>query len=390
VREERLRPIDRRNFLRATTASLWALGSAFSRAAGQDGPAGGRLVGTVPFIPSQAGRPQLDTITGAGLDGRLFTDLESLRPDALITPTERFFVRTAASSPRQSSIALEITGLVSRPEILSVDRLQAMSGPAGTHLLECSGNIDTAAFGLISAATWDGVPLAALFERAGAARSAPFVLVSGVDDSTIATRTSVPGASWIFSRDELARSQAFLALRMNNAPLLPNHGAPMRLVVPGSYGCACIKWVNRVELIGDAAVATGQMLEYASRTHQRGQPRLARDYRPATIETAAMPVRVEHWVRSDGRSAYRVAGIIWGGTRPTNALMIRFKNAEHWVRVTDCPIPASTTTWSMWSHWWTPDAPGRYDIVLKIDDPSIPTRRLDLFYYARSVQIDVV
>jgi hypothetical protein len=265
-----------------------------------------------------------------------------------------------------------------------------MSGPAGTHLLECSGNTDSALFGLISAATWDGVPLASIFERTDAARSAPFVLVSGVDDSTIPTRTSVPGASWIFSRDDLIRSQAFLALRMNGEPLPPDHGAPMRLVVPGWYGCACIKWVNRVELIDDSADATTQMREYASRTHQRGQPRLARDYSPATIETAAMPIRIEHWIRNDGRPTYRVAGIIWGGTRPTNALMIRFKNSENWVRVTDCPMPASTTTWSMWSHWWTPEAPGRYDIVLKVDDRSIPTRRLDLFYYARSVNIDVV
>src|SRR6476646_4340398 len=163
---ERPRPVDRRDFLRVTTGSLWALGSSFSRAAGQDAPAGSRLVGTVPFISSQAGRPQLDAITGAGLDGRLFTDLESLRPDALITPTERFFVRTTASSPLQSSIALDIAGLVGRPQILRVGQLQPMSGPAGTHLLECSGNIDTAAFGLMSAATWEGVPLVALFERA--------------------------------------------------------------------------------------------------------------------------------------------------------------------------------------------------------------------------------
>lgn len=359
-------------------------------AAEQGAPAGARLVGTVPFLPSSDGRPALDKLTGAGLDGRLFTDLESLRPDALITPSERFFVRTAASSPVQSSIDLEISGLVSNPEILSVATLQQMSGPAGTHLLECSGNTEAAAFGLISAATWDGVPLAALFERTGAAASAPFVLISGVDDSTIPTRTSVPGASWVFSRDELARRQAFLAFQMNGAPLPPNHGAPMRLVVPGWYGCACIKWVNRMELVDESVEATGQMLEYASRTHQRGQPRLARDYTPATIETAAMPVRIEHWVSSDGKSTYRVAGIMWGGTRPTNALLIRFKQSENWVRVSDCPMPTTTATWSMWSHWWTPDTPGRYDIVLKVDDPSIPTRRLDLFFYVRSVQIDNV
>jgi hypothetical protein len=103
-----------------------------------------------------------------------------------------------------------------------------------------------------------------------------------------------------------------------------------------------------------------------------------------------MPVRVERWVGDGGRHAYRVVGIIWGGTRPTNALMIRFKHSGNWVRVSDCALPTSTTTWSMWSHWWTPDAPGRYDIVLKVDDPSIRTRRLDLFFYVRSVDIDNV
>jgi DMSO/TMAO reductase YedYZ molybdopterin-dependent catalytic subunit len=387
---ERPRSIDRRDFMQTTLASFWALGSSLARAGGQDLPSGGRFIGTIPFIAAQRGGAQLDRISGRGLDGRLFTDLEPLRPDALVTPAERFFVRTAASSPLQSSIALSLAGLVAKPRTLTVNQLHEMNGPTGTHLLECAGNTDAAGFGLISAAEWEGVPLMPLIEGADASRAAPFVLISGVDDSTTPTRTSVAGASWIFSRDDLARSKAFLALRMNGAPLPPNHGAPVRLVVPGWYGCACIKWVNRVELVGDSAEATTQMREYAGRTHQRDQPRLARDYIPATIDTAAMPVRVERWVREGGRTAYRVVGIIWGGTRPTNALMIRFKHSENWMRVSDCPLPASTTTWSMWSHWWMPDTPGRYDIVLKIDDPSIRARRLDLFFYVRSVEIDTV
>src|SRR5262245_26777911 len=374
--------------MRATLASIWALGSPLPVMGAQDLRGGDRLIGTVPFI-SAAGRPQLDSFAGAGLAGRLFPDLASLEPNALLTPTDRFFVRTAFSSPLQSAGSVTLAGLVGNPQTLSGTQLEEMSAPAGTHLLECAGNTDTAAFGLLGAADWEGVPLASLIERAGADPAAEFVLVSGVDDSMTPTRTSVPGAGWIFPRDAPTRSRAVLALRMNSAPLLPNHGGPARLVVPGWYGCACIKWVNRIELVTASAETTSQMREYASRTHQQGVPRFARDYAPASIDTAAMPIRADRWVR-DGRLMYGGVGLIWGGSRPTNQLMMRFKHSENWVRVSDCPMPGSTTTWSLWSHWWTPDAPGRYDIVLKVDDPSIRTRRLDLFFYVRTVNIDNV
>jgi DMSO/TMAO reductase YedYZ molybdopterin-dependent catalytic subunit len=197
----------------------------------------------------------------------------------------------------------------------------------------------------------------------------------------------VPGASWIFSRDELQR--AMLAIRMNGAPLTRDHGFPARLIVPGWYGCACIKWVDRIDLVSDDAAATSQMREFAARTHQNAEARIARDFVPAIIDTAAMPVRAEKWL-IDGRLAYRLTGIIWGGAKPTNALSIRFKTNEPWVRVDDCPLPASTLTWSFWSHTWRPAAPGRYQIVLKIDDPTIRTRRLDLFFYVREVVIDEI
>lgn len=375
--------------MKTTAASLWAVLSSCEQALAQDIPAGSRLVGTVPFVrPSQPA--PLDRILGSGLDGRLFTNLESLRPDSLVTPNDRFFVRTAFSSPLQSPKTIELAGLISRPETIGVAQLEAMAAPAGIHLLECAGNTDVAAFGLISAARWEGVPLASLIERAVPARSAQLVLVSGVDDGTRSSQTSASGASWIFSRADIERSKAFLAVRMNGAPLPPNHGAPVRLVVPGWYGCACIKWVNRIELVEDAAAATSQMREYASRTHQPGQPGLARDYLPATIDTAAMPVRIEHWIRAGGQTAYRVVGVIWGGPRPTNALLIRFKHTGNWAPVSDCPLPASSATWSLWSHWWTPETPGRYDIVLKVDDSFLRTRRLDLFFYVRSVNINDV
>jgi len=349
-------------------------------------PANARLLGTVPFgVPGARATPR-NQLLGSGLDARLFTDLASLSSDALTTPSESFFVRTAAAAslPAAASWSVVLGGQVAQPASIDLATLQKLVQPAGRVLIECAGNADPTNYGLMSVADWDGVPLTSLLDRVRPSHARYRVLVTGFDDESTRTRTSVPGASWIFTRDDLAR--AFLATNMNGTPLTPDHGAPVRLVVPGWYGCACVKWVNRIDLVPDDAPPTSQMVEYAGRTHQSGRPERARDYAPAVVDTAAFPVRIERWAR-DGGTFYRVIGIIWGGTKPTNALAIRFKSAGPWVPVEDCPLPSSTLTWSLWTHTWTPTEPGRYEIVLKVTDPAIRTRRLDLFYYVRDVSI---
>lgn len=377
--------LTRRDFLGAAILTPALLRTQPSRAA--------RLVGVLPLgNPSGLGTAPLGQMLGTGLSARLFTDLSTLSPDdppSLVTRSDRFFVRTAAPAglADPQTWTIDLSGLVESPARTSLATLAPQVRPAGRFVMECSGNADPANYGLLSAADWEGVPIQAVLDRVRPSTAQWRVLVSGVDDPADPGRTSVPGASWIFSREDLRR--AFLATRMNGAPLPRDHGAPIRLIVPGWYGCACIKWVNRVDLVADDAPATSQMREYASRTHQQGQPEWARDYEPAVIDTAAMPVRIEKWV--DGqRILYRVIGVMWGGTKPTNALAIRFRVGEPWTRVEHCPLPASTDAWTIWTHTWRPAAAGRYDIVLRVDDPSIRTRRLDIFFYTRAVVIDEV
>ena len=353
---------------------------------------GARFLSNVPLGLSGGGRtPPFGQLLGLGLDARLFADLSTLdpdRPDTLVTPADRFFVRTAAPPGlRRDGWTMRIDGQVVSPLDLDLATLDSMAARGGRYLLECSGNVDQSNYGLLSSADWDGVPLARVLDRVRPASPVHRVLVSGVDHDASAAGTSVPGASWIFARSDLDR--ALLTTQMNGAPLPADHGAPVRLIVPGWYGCACIKWVNRIELVNDDAPATAQMREFAARTHQNGMPTLARDYERAVIDTAAMPVRVEKWT-DGGRVFYRVVGIIWGGAKPTNALSIRFKSGTPWVRVEHCPLPESTLTWSLWSHTWRPSSPGRYQIVLKVDDPSIRTRRLDIFFYVREINIDEI
>jgi DMSO/TMAO reductase YedYZ molybdopterin-dependent catalytic subunit len=373
--------VSRRDFL---AASLLAPALAQLQA-----PAGARLVGTVPFGVPGARTTPLNRLLGSGLDARLFSDLSPLTDGASTTPADRFFVRTAAAPalPAADGWSVTLGGQVADVVTLDIPSLRSMSQAAGRVLIECAGNSDPMNYGLMSVADWEGVPLGKVLERVKPAAARHRILVSGFDDERTVTRTSVPGASWIFTRDELAH--AFLALQMNGAPLTPDHGAPLRLVVPGWYGCACIKWVNRVDVVPDEAARTSQMAEYAGRTHQGGQPDLARDFQPAVIDTAAFPVRVERWARG-GKTFYRVIGIIWGGSKPTNQLAIRFRASGPWTPVENCPLPSSTLSWSLWTHTWTPTEPGRYEIVLKVTDPSVRTRRLDLFYYVRDVTIEEI
>ena len=356
-------------------------------------PAGGRLLRVMP-LGRFDGRPTppLGTLLGAGLDARRFTDVSGLTPETLVTPTDRFFVRTAPSAAHATRGSARIRVNGPRPFDLAPADLVALSKPTGTHVMECSGNSDPAHFGLISAARWSGVPIGALLDRAGAASATSLVRVAGLDDGLQRTQTSIPGASWIFSRDDLERAGAFLATGMNDGPLPLEHGFPARLVVPGWYGCVCIKWVSNIDLLGSDERPTSQMLEFAERTHQvgpGGAPTRARDYQPAVIDLAAMPVRVEQWQVGDAR-LYRVVGVRWGGETRTRALTIRFRHDERYVRVEQALEPSSTTTWELWAHTWHPESPGRYQITLGVADPTIRTRRLDLFYYVREVEVDDV
>jgi len=134
----------------------------------------------------------------------------------------------------------------------------------------------------------------------------------------------------------------------------------VRLVVPGWYGCTCIKWVTRIALVSETAEATSQMQEYAGRTHQRGTPSLARDFQPATIDPAATPIRVEKWL-VEGKLKYRVVGIAWGGTAPVKNLMIRFNPEEDYVPVENF-AQTKNDPWTFWTHAWSPMEPGTYSI----------------------------
>ncbi|HEX4955183.1 MAG TPA: molybdopterin-dependent oxidoreductase [Thermoanaerobaculia bacterium] len=385
--------LTRRDLIKAGAALAggWAAGPWAALASGAPGilepPLKGKLVGTVPFL----GEPAIPfgETTGAGLSGRRAFDLGTLTAERLVPPSDRHFIHTlfpARLDPRRYwQITFRGHGFPAAE--VPLKDLLPLAEPMGVHLAECVDNGREHGWGLISAAEWKGIPFRKIFERIGRPPEDGWVLVSG-NDLHLSTRPDLgAGASWLFSPAELEAAGAFLATEMNGQPLAEDLGYPVRLVVPGWYACAWIKWVETIVYLPKWAEVTAHMREFTAQTFQNGVPRRAERYYPPRIEPAALPVRVERWRSREGFT-FRIVGVAWGGARPPRSLEIRFDPEGEFEPVSHFVAPANTATWTLWSHLWRPAEAGAYTLDLQVDGSRMRSRRLSLGVYTRQVQID--
>lgn len=397
---------DRRHFLKSSVMATASFLLGCSTEKEQDGPigltstgellgnsikdpfAGGEYLTSIPFRDDAAyvcGERQ-----NSGLDGRLALDLSQVK--SLNVSTEDFFIRSFCPDewPGLENWKIPILGLVEKPIDLAVDDILKQSQSMGSVVMECAGNGLPLRFGLMSAAEWQGVLLDDVLKKVTPSSKATRVLISGVDAKTTRSTHSYCGASWVFTLDQLKEAGAFIATGMNGQPLTKDHGAPVRLVVPGWYGCTCIKWLNEIRFVDDTEPATTQMQEFALRTHQREVHKLAKNYLAARIDRTAVPIRIEKW-RLDGKTVYRVVGLTWGGLNDSSAedeLLIRFSPHEEYQPVTASPKLKAGKSWAVWSHRWEPDRAVSYPIQLKVANQQVETRRLEMEWYKRFVKIE--
>ena len=357
----------------------------------------------LPFVERVGLEP--GELRGTGLDGRLSYDLRRLLTEPAIVGNDDFYVRTRVPAAVASRAHLEDWTLRLEPgedasghqvdfavpyTDVGIDELRRRSRPMGAHLLECSGNTSRARFGLLSVAEWSGVPVAELLdEHFWNLHETTLLEIKGNDEHAAPSRSSLQGASWVFTAAQLRRAGAFLATGMNGRTLPPDHGAPLRLLVPNWYGCACIKWVESMRTVPFNYPAPGQMQEFAGRTHQNGRPERAADYIAATIDFTAMPIVVEG---PDEQGGYRTSGVAWGDPAGVCSLFVRYaprgtpSETGAWLPVESFKLPAAST-WSLWQHRFTPERAGEVEIRLRVGESSVRTRRLDSGFYARQVVI---
>ena len=178
-----------------------------------------------------------------------------------ITPNGQFYVRNHFRIPRldADSWHLTVDGMVERPLLLTLPELQNMPRETVTATLECAGNgrslLKPAAPGeqwglcAVSTAAWTGIRLSHVLERAGIKAGALEVVFRGADVGP-AGNPDPSNEPIRFERslsiDHALKSDALLADTMNGEPLPAEHGYPLRLIVPGWYGVASVKWLTEI------------------------------------------------------------------------------------------------------------------------------------------------
>ncbi len=178
-----------------------------------------------------------------------------------VMPNTHFYVRNHFQIPLldPSSWRLEVRGLVDRPLSLSLRDVQNMPSQSLVVTLECAGNGRSQftppiggepwRFGAVSTAEWTGVPVTEVLTRAGIKSPAKEVLFRGADGGAVDGHADLTRFERSLNVDEAGASQALLAYAMNGEPLPVQHGYPLRLIVPGWYAVASVKWLTEIVVI---------------------------------------------------------------------------------------------------------------------------------------------
>ncbi|HWG93053.1 MAG TPA: molybdopterin-dependent oxidoreductase, partial [Mycobacteriales bacterium] len=261
-----------------------------------------------------------------------------------LTPDAEFYrVDTALVLPQvdPDSWSLRITGRVGRERTYTYEELLERDLVERHITLTCVSN--EVGGGLAGNGRWLGVPLAELLEEAEVEDGATQLVSRSVDGMTIGTPTRVARET----------DGAMIALALNGEPLSVERGFPARMIVPGLYGyvSAC-KWITEIE-----ATTFDDFDVYWVR----------RDWaQEAPIKTASRIDTPRPFARLQAGQPVAVAGVAWAQTRGISKVEVRIGDGP-WEEAR-LAAAANEDTWRQWVYEWTPDAPGRADIVVRATD----------------------
>ena len=307
--------------------------------------------------------------------------LEALRYD--LTPVGLHYLLTHFDIPATDAASwlLRIEGLVSKPRAFSLAELQRMPASTVRVIMECAGNgrgqtsprypsMPWLEEG-VSAAEWTGVPLSFLFREVQLEESAQEIVFHGTD------RGIDRGVEHRFSRSlvlaEAMREDVLVAYAMNGQPLLPQHGAPMRLIVPDWYGMASVKWLERIEVIDHAFEGVQQTGSYHFRSApgEKGVPCT----RMRVNSLMAPPGIPDYYGRRRTVDAgwVEILGRAWSGDAPIRR--VEFGVDGVW-RDALLDAPAGSHAWRRWTFRWNA-VRGEHELRCRATDETGAVQPLD-------------
>ena len=291
--------------------------------------------------------------------------------DSFITPNDEFFNVSHYNKPiiDQDTWKLEISGLVDNPMMLTIDDIKARPKQDVIFTLECSGNHGFPTFtGAIGNAKWAGTPLAPILKKAGIQEDGIEVIFFGHDSGVEKRRGNDMPQNFARSmsvQDALEETN-ILCYEMNGEPLPQPNGAPLRLIAPGWYGIACVKWLKRIEIRD-----TRLMNRFMGRDYVTIREEKRPDGESVWMETSVGRTKLKSITTKVTRigDEYRIYGAAWGA--PIKKVEVRIDDAP-WQEATIDPVEddANSTKWA-WKIWhlnWDNPPKGEHTIVSRAID----------------------
>lgn len=295
-----------------------------------------------------------------------------------MTPSDRFFIRHHFPVPDVDPLSwcVSIEGALDAPFTLSLDALRALPAVTVSAVIECAGNGRAFTNGFASSVQWElggvgcatftGVPLRTMLANVLLHANAVDVIFEGADHGP---EHRLPGAPDIhFARSvplaTAMRPDVILAYEMNGQPLEPDHGAPLRVVVPGWYGVTSVKWLSRIIIATRPFTGFFQSAEYTYwRTDARGIERAPVTSLQVKSEIAR-PYPGEH---VDVGVPYRVFGAAWTSDAFITSVDISTDAGLTWTPATLGAVP-DAHAWQSWEVEWIPEAIGNHTIMARASD----------------------
>jgi DMSO/TMAO reductase YedYZ molybdopterin-dependent catalytic subunit len=269
---------------------------------------------------------------------------------------------------------LEVGGRVSRPVELSMDDLRARGAVTQPVTMECAGNgrarLDPRPISqpwlaeAVGTAEWTGVPVASLLEEAGVLDDAVEVVFTGLDRGVEA------GVEQTYERSlalrEALRGDVLLAWAMGGAPLAPQHGFPLRLVVPGWYGMASVKWLSRVTVVAEPFAGYQQATAYRYRQvpDEEGTPVTRIEPRSLMVPPGIPDFLTRRRFVPAGR--VRLEGRAWSGWGPVERVEVSVDGGASW-QAASLGSPPGPAAWAPWWFDWDA-APGEHELCVRATD----------------------
>jgi len=292
--------------------------------------------------------------------------------DSWITPNDKFFsvVHTDIPPFDEKTWRLDLAGMVARPVAFSLSELKALPRQEVTFTLECSGN-NGFPFNpsMIGNAKWAGTSLAEVLRAAQIKAGAVEVVFFGEDKGEEVIRKGTPiefkytsNFARSMSVDDAMNPANLLCYEMNGSPLPATNGFPLRLIAPGWFGIANIKWLRRIEVRDTRFLNRWMGRDYVTiREEQHDGVTVVAETPVGRILLKSAPARV---IAKDGH--YQIEGMAWG-PKPITAVEVRIDNGP-WTKAT-LDDSKSEYAWRSWRLDWSP-APGQHTITSRAIDQS--------------------